>query len=119
MTLKRIALIALFAAAQPANAEPGGVYCTGTIAGLTTDHNGYLSVSMNAANGRWYMLCNVGSPWKGISPQTCVTWAAKLTSVVLTNKPISIYYHADPQPVCTTIPEYSASPPPYTVMLLP
>lgn len=114
MILKRIFIMALLAAAQPASAA---VYCTGTLAGTYTDANGYLYVSMNAANGNWLVFCNVSTSWSGISPQTCVSWTATITSAILTNRPVTTWY-AD-YSSCTAIPQYSASPPPYYVMLLP
>ena len=118
MILKRALIIALLAAAAPAQA---GFYCTGTIAGTYTDSNGYLFASLNAANGNpngnWFMFCNVGTTWSGINPQTCVSWTATITSAVLTNKPVSVYY--DTTSSCTTLPTYSAAPAPYFVMLLP
>ena len=76
----------------------GGVYNEGTLMIRTTWRND------------WTYLCNLQTPWKGVSTEACFSWFGLLTAARTHSKPIGIYYVGDTP--CSALAVYGGAPAP-------
>lgn len=90
--------------------------CTGTVLSSWVNSTGDVFLSSSWRNDHT-QVCNVETTWKGIPPNVCVSWVAKLDAALALGKHISIHYPEAPP--CNAIPYYGNAPAPYYVMLVP
>lgn len=91
-------------------------YCTGTVLSSWVNDVGAVLLS-SSWRGDHTQVCNIETTWKGIPPNVCVSWVAKIDAALALSKRISIYYRD--APACNLIPYYGEAPAPYYVMLIP
>lgn len=108
-----VALGALVSLSTQVSAAPQA--CAGTV-----DASWITSDGMVLIKGSWRndhtMICSIRNEWKGVSPDVCMSWAAKVDAAVTMGKSVTVYYTdiAD----CASLPVYTATPGPYYVMVL-
>lgn len=89
-------------------------YCAGTVLTSWTMADGAVIISSSWRSDHT-QICNTKEVWKGITPEVCVNWVAKLDSAVALQRQVTIQY-AD-APACDALPTYQYSPAPRYVML--
>jgi len=88
--------------------------CSGTV--LNSYVTGYGAAIIRGSWGGGYtQICSITSIWKGVSPDVCALWVAKIDSAISTGHTVTLYYYGST--TCSTIPTYGDSPAPYYVML--
>jgi len=119
--MTRIGIAAVAASAslaltsQPAHAQ---LWCTGTISSSWIDSVGNAYIAGNWRDDHT-QICSVRQEWKGISPDICLSWLAKVDSSIGLSKSIIVSYSAYPAGItCSTLGTYGDSPAPLYVMLL-
>jgi hypothetical protein len=64
-------------------------------------------------------ICNLKVNWKGIDPQLCWSWSARVDNAIAKGQRIGLYY-ADLQPgECLTMPTYDGAPAPLYLEFTP
>jgi hypothetical protein len=113
MASKSAIIVALMASvfATPASAA---IWCSGTIGHATLFGNGEVHIQASW-RGDDTQICNLSAPWKGVPPEVCAGWMAKLDSAVTFGRTILIMY--DTNGTCATLPTYGNAPAPYYVDL--
>lgn len=106
-----LALLLTALVSVPAHADAG---CTGYIDNVWTKNDGSVFALQDAV-GHYTKMCNLNTPWFGISTSTCFGWFSALNSAVIYNKPVAVYYEGPYS--CTTLPADSDAPPPYYLQL--
>ena len=89
-------------------------WCTGTPISVLTNSNGSVIAHMPWRQD-WVGVCNVKTSWKGIDPSVCWTWFSYLSTAMVEQKPILVYYSGEGN--CASISTYENSPAPYYVRL--
>lgn len=94
----------------------GGVtpqYCTGTVGHLWIDNYGTVLVRPSY-RGDHTRICNLNEAIGSVSTINCRAWFAMLTSAVMRQSDVIIYY--DDAPACNVLPVYWSTPIPGYVM---
>ena len=107
-----MAAIAALGISQPASAE---AWCNGTVSASWVDVNGNFFIA-GSWRGTHTQMCNVKTECKGVTPDVCATWMAKLDAAVSLGRSVVVNYPVVTD--CATLPTYSAAPSPTYVMLL-
>lgn len=104
--MKSVLAAAVLAFAAPANAT--GFTCTATdISFVGTSSGG--GVMVHAGFGEFY-LCNLDTPWGGVSVDTCRAWLSEVLTAQGMNRPVHFYFDtAHPMNASMTGPDYCAS----------
>ena len=89
------------------------VYCNGVVPQHLVYSDGTLMI-IAPWNGQWVFLCNMQSPWKGVSTEACFSWYGLISSAKIHNKSVGIYYVTDT--TCTTA-VYGSAPAPLYVRM--
>ncbi len=103
----RKALFVLAALSWSAQSAAAPQWCGGQITHMLVQHDGYLQV-IPAFRGDWIALCNVTIAYNGISPETCRSWQASVTTAIAGK--LGTVIHFDNAPACTSVPIYFAAP---------
>ena len=89
-SLKLLA-VAMLAALGTARAD---VYCNGVVQQHLVYNDGTLMV-IAPWSGQWVFLCNLQSPWKGVSTEACFSWYGLISTAKVHNKSVGVYYVND------------------------
>ena len=108
--ISSISFLSLFFISNPAIAA---TTCIGTISSSHVTIDG--GVLFRASWGGYIQACNISATWKGVPPEVCAAWVAKLDAAVSLGRSTRVYY--TDTLVCADVPTYSASPAPYYIML--
>lgn len=81
--------LCLMSAATPALA--GSLSCVGALSQIMTTASGDLRV-VPSWRGDWVTLCNVITPWKGVSIDVCKRWHAQALAAQITQGGAQIDY---------------------------
>ncbi|WP_298309183.1 hypothetical protein [uncultured Erythrobacter sp.] len=106
----------ILAAAVPASAQSQS--CEGFLTGSYIYDEGSAVVNTDWSP-TWFQICNVKTTWKGITPDICLSWLAKVDAAVTHGKNVRFYYQGNKISACNQIPSYVDAPAPNYVMLLP
>lgn len=105
---------------SPAHAD---AFCKSKVASIFNEKGGGVYILPYFRN-QWLQVCNQEVAWKSVSPTTCTSWVAMLTSGMLTGKSFTFHYpEPDPDPApnldieCSTLPPYANAPSPTYVMV--
>lgn len=104
---RRAALAAIATLAAFSNARAEAQYCTGLITEHLVYSDGTLMILAPWRND-WINLCNLQSPWKGVSTEACFSWFSLVTAARTNNEPIDVYY--DSNLTCATFGTYGGAP---------
>jgi hypothetical protein len=107
---KIFAVVAL-AAFSTARAD---VYCNGVVPEHLVYNDGTLMI-IAPWNGQWIFLCNMQSPWKGVSTEACYSWYSLITSAKIHNKSVGFYYSGET--ACSNFGGYGGAPGPLYVRM--
>lgn len=66
---------------------------------------------------KFIQVCNLNTPWKGVSVNTCFSWFSSLSNAVTHAKVVSLPY--DGVASCAALPSYGDAPAPLYVMYGP
>jgi hypothetical protein len=113
---KLVALLGVAAFATSPGVRAAELYCTGLVSEHLVYADGTLMVSTTWLTG-WTYLCNLQSPWKGVSTEACFSWFSLVTAARTNNKPVGLYY--DSTQTCATLPSYGNAPAPIYVRMGP
>ena len=105
------AIAGLGVASAPAHAA---FNCTGTVSRSYVQNNGAVVFRSSWAPD-YTQICNIKETWKGITPDVCLTWVAKIDAAVSLSLSVTVRYDGDL--TCGTLPIYSGTPSPKYVML--
>lgn len=105
------AVAALGLSAQPASAA---MWCGSTVSASWVNYNGDVLI-LGSWRGTHTQICNLKTEWKGISPDICASWMAKMDAAVSLGRAVTVYYAETME--CSALPTYGDSPAPYYVML--
>jgi hypothetical protein len=107
---KRFTLVVAIAGMSMfSNAQAVDQYCSGLVSDHLVYSNGTLMIRAPWLN-EWTYLCNLQSPWKGVSTEACFTWFSLVTAARANNKPVGAYYQT--QLTCATLGTYENAPAP-------
>ena len=109
-----LAAASLAMVAQPLQAAPQ--YCDGKIQEMFHDHLGVVYV-YPTFRSNWIAICNVNASWNGITPELCKAWISEVLSIILADKPVTMYYNHIDVASCATIPAYANAPAPGYIMV--
>lgn len=113
--LRRVVL-ALCALTLPMSSPAhAAAWCEGKVVRMLASKGGEVQL-LTEFRGEWLSICNMEVTWKDVPPTTCASWVATLTSAILTQNIVTMFY-TDPITVCSTIPAYVNAPPPHYVAL--
>lgn len=92
----------------------GAVWCNGTINASWVDVSGHVYILAS-----WHIshtqICNLSAVWKGVSPEICASWMAKMDAAVSAAREVTVYYPDETD--CAAVPTYTAASAPNNVML--
>jgi hypothetical protein len=69
--------------------------------------------------GDFVTICNLKANWKGIDPQLCWSWYAKIDNAVSKGNKIGVYYGGAAPGDCATMLTYDYAPAPLYIELNP
>lgn len=103
----------LLLATVPQGAQANS-WCSGTVTASWVDISGnvYIQASWH---GTHTQICHLSAEWKGVTPDICASWMAKMDAAVSTGRAVTIYYPGAAD--CASLPTYTSSPAPNYVML--
>ncbi|WP_298303438.1 hypothetical protein [uncultured Erythrobacter sp.] len=101
--------------ASPAAAFPR--WCDGTATNFHIRTNGDAIYQPSWRGGEYVQVCNVRVEWKGVPPDVCLTWIAKIDAAIVFGKRIRLKYNDAPP--CEQMPINTNAPGPDYVMLMP
>ena len=105
-------LIALIALCANAHAAPQT--CTGKILRYLTYYEGSVVIYPDWRND-WLFICNLNTPWKGVSVASCAAWLSTVKAAVsLPTHPSTTTTYAD-APGCSSVPTYNSAPAPDSI----
>lgn len=111
-TVLAMGLAALVFLQTPAQAAPQ--WCTGSVLSSWTNIAGDVLIS-GSWRGDHTQICNLKQEWKGVTPDICMGWVAKLDAAAALNKSVTIQYNDASS--CASLPIYGQTPSPAYVML--
>ena len=105
-------LAGLFLPLHATSAEFG---CTASVAGVLVYRDGWVNVKHTGRND-WTFVCNLSTPWKGVSVSTCAMWTSLLMQLKKDGKRAEFLYYSDPDVTsCTGLLRYGSAPAPYYI----
>ncbi len=90
-------------------AASAATMCAGQIRSLFVDNGAQLMV-LPTFLGDWVQVCNISTPWKGISVDVCKSWFATLTALRASQDTVMFRYNENM--ACNGIPTYTNAPAP-------
>lgn len=96
---------------HPANAT---VWCSGTISASWVNDGGAVLI-LGSWRGDHTQICNIKVEWRGITPDVCAAWMAKVDAAVALGRAVTLLYPNESG--CGSLPTYSDTPAPSYVML--
>lgn len=104
-----LAFVVAVPVARAADSAPPTLFCKGTIDALLVGAHGDVHVRPSWRQN-WIELCNVDTPWLGISTKTCSVWVSELMTAHTTRKLTTIRYDGTGILSCDVIPPYENAP---------
>lgn len=86
------------------------VSCSGSVKNVALYAGGNVLISTEYRNDNT-VICNVQSPWKGISAETCRSMLSTVLVAQTSKQDLMVYYAGD-NLTCKNIPTYSSAPAP-------
>lgn len=107
MTLRLSALtLGLILSTAALHSHAAALSCTGTVSQIQTSVSGELRV-LPAWRGDWITLCNINSPWKGVSVEVCKRWHAHVLTAQIAQTNSRIYYATTTAASCSAMGNYT------------
>ena len=91
-----------------------GQWCHGKVERVYVDKSGSVYIFGNWRQD-YTQICNVNSPWKGVSLELCKTWFSLAVTAKVSAGNVIVQY--GDVAACNSIPHYSNAPSPNYVML--
>lgn len=106
--------MAALACASFSTSASANYWCTGTVSNSYVTPNGAV-VMLGSWAPNYTMICSLRETWKGVPPEVCVAWLAKVDSAVALGRSMTVYYAGETP--CNTLASYDTAPAPGYVML--
>ncbi len=114
MYRKLLGMVAVASVALASAQAHAAVNCTGTATRSYVTTSGSVVFQPSWASSPT-VVCMINQTWKGVPPDVCVTWLAKLDAAVSLSRQITVRYEDLSE--CTAILSYHNAPGPTYVML--